>query len=153
MIDRRYKYYIIGIGGIGMSGIARYLKSLGLNVLGHDNVSSQITDELISEGIKINFIDSIKVIPFEILNNKSIVIYSSAITNKNCQLKYFKQNKFKIFKRSEFLFEITKKSKCIAIAGTHGKTTTTGILTHIFIENNINFSSLIGGMLRGNKKI
>ena len=152
MIDRRYKYYIIGIGGIGMSGIARYLKSLGLNVLGHDNVSSQMTDELISEGIKINFIDSIKVIPFEILNNKSIVIYSSAITNKNCQLKYFKQNKFKIFKRSEFLFEITKKSKCIAIAGTHGKTTTTGILTHIFIENNINFSSLIGGMLRGNKK-
>ena len=56
MIDRRYKYYIIGIGGIGMSGIARYLKSLGLNVLGHDNVSSQMTDELISEGIKINFI-------------------------------------------------------------------------------------------------
>ena len=83
MIDKRYKYYIIGIGGIGMSGIARYLKSLGLNVLGHDNVSSQITDALISEGIKINFIDSIKVIPFEILNNKSIVIYTSAITNKN----------------------------------------------------------------------
>ena len=151
MLKEKYKYYLIGIGGIGMSGIARYLKSLGLVVFGHDKTSSEITDALINEGIKINFDDSKKFIPIEIINNESVIIYSSAITEENNQFKYFKRNKYRIFKRSEFLFELTKNSNCIAIAGTHGKTTTTAILTHIFIENNIHFSSLIGGVFKNNK--
>lgn len=146
-IENIHNVYFIGIGGIGMSAIANYFKSNGKNVAGYDKVSSTITDTLQEIGINIHFEDAINLIPNEFKNReKSFVVYTPAIPNNHLQLRYFLENNFTVLKRSEVLGEITKKTYCLAIAGTHGKTTTSTILGHILKESGIDATSFLGGV-------
>jgi UDP-N-acetylmuramate--alanine ligase len=137
----------VGIGGMGMSALAKYFHVNNINVAGYDKVVSPITKTLESSGIAICFDEEIDLIPKEFLNIKnSVVVYTPAVPKSNKQLQYFKEHNFKIFKRAEILGEITKNTFCFAVAGTHGKTTTSTILGHILKECGINATSFLGGV-------
>jgi len=139
--------YFIGIGGIGMSALARYFHTNRIHVSGYDRVSSQITKSLENLGITVSYKDEISLITDIFLDAKNtIIIYTPAISNDNSQLNYFKKNNFKIFKRAEILGEITKNTFCFAVAGTHGKTTTSTILGHILKETGVDATSFLGGI-------
>ena len=143
------KYFFIGIGGIGMSSIARYYNNLGNKIMGYDRVKSDILEMLSKEGIKVFNNTDISLIPDNFRSQDVIVIYTSAISQNNLYLKYFISNNNKIFKRSEILGKITENTFCIAVAGTHGKTTTSAILTHLFYKCEESFQSFVGGILKG----
>ena len=143
------KYFFIGIGGIGMSSIARYYNNLGNKIMGYDRVKSDIVEMLSKEGIKVFNNTDISLIPDNFRSQDVIVIYTSAISHNNLYLKYFISNNNKIFKRSEILGKITENTFCIAVAGTHGKTTTSAILTHLFYKCEESFQSFVGGILKG----
>ena len=143
------KYFFIGIGGIGMSSIARYYNNLGNKIMGYDRVKSDILEMLSKEGIKVFNNTDISLIPDNFRSQDVIVIYTSAISHNNLYLKYFISNNNKIFKRSEILGKITENTFCIAVAGTHGKTTTSAILTHLFYKCEESFQSFVGGILKG----
>ena len=145
--DSIRKIYFIGIGGIGMSALAKYFFNKNLIVSGYDKTQTNITDSLISLGIKIVFKDSNDLIDKEFLDSKdTLVVVTPAIPITNKILNYFKSFGFKVMKRAEVLGLITNNSKCLAIAGTHGKTTTTAILTHLMFECDQKFTSFIGGI-------
>ena len=143
------KYFFIGIGGIGMSSIARYYNNLGNKIMGYDRVKSDIVEMLSKEGIKVFNNTDISLIPDNFRSQDVIVIYTSAISHNNLYLKYFINNNNKVYKRSEILGKITENSFCIAVAGTHGKTTTSAILTHLFYKCEESFQSFVGGILKG----
>ena len=146
-LDSIRKIYFIGIGGIGMSALAKYFFNKNLIVSGYDKTQTNITDSLISLGVKIVFKDSNDLIDKEFLDSKdTLVVVTPAIPNTNKILNYFKSSGFKVMKRAEVLGLITNNSKCLAIAGTHGKTTTTAILTHLMFECDQKFTSFIGGI-------
>lgn len=146
-LDSIRKIYFIGIGGIGMSALAKYFFNKNLIVSGYDKTQTNITDSLISLGIKIVFKDRNDLIDKEFLDLKdTLVVVTPAIPNTNKILNYFKSSGFKVMKRAEVLGLITINSKCLAIAGTHGKTTTTAILTHLMFECDQKFTSFIGGI-------
>ena len=145
--DSIRKIYFIGIGGIGMSALAKYFFNKNLIISGYDKTQTNITDSLISLGIKIVFKDSNDLIDKEFLDSKdTLVVVTPAIPITNKILNYFKSSGFKVMKRAEVLGLITNNSKCLAIAGTHGKTTTTAILTHLMFECDQKFTSFIGGI-------
>ena len=142
-----HNIYFIGIGGIGMSSLALYFNKLGKNAVGYDKVSTEITKNLESSGIKIHFNDSVDLIPNEFKNKENtLVVYTPAIPSNHSEFVYFNKNNFKVLKRSELLGEVTKNTFCLAVAGTHGKTTTSTILGHIFEEANTNATSFLGGV-------
>jgi UDP-N-acetylmuramate--alanine ligase len=153
--------YFIGIGGIGMSALARYFAALNKHVSGYDKTQTDITIELEKIGIKIHFEDSVSNIETPFLNPKdTLVIYTPAIPKSNKELTYFTHHKFQVLKRSQVLGLITNNKTCIAIAGTHGKTTTTSILGHLLKECNVEVTAFLGGIsenynsnliLQGNK--
>lgn len=148
-IENKYRYaYLLGIGGIGMSAIARYLNKNGIKVFGYDKTSTQITDSLENEGIKINFNDESSDIPEILIHNHSDVlwIYTPAIPQNSNQKVFILTSGYRLLKRSEVLEIITKESICLAVAGTHGKTTTSTYLAHILKSININFSAFLGGI-------
>lgn len=137
--------FFIGIGGIGMSAIARYFAANGKAVAGYDKTPSQITTDLETLGVEIHFLDDVKNIPITFLNkDKTLVVYTPAISKNHNQLNYFLNNNFKVLKRSEILGEITKSTFCLGVAGTHGKTTTSSILGHIMAE--VKATSFLGGI-------
>ncbi|MDT0558466.1 UDP-N-acetylmuramate--L-alanine ligase [Ichthyenterobacterium sp. W332] len=139
--------YFIGIGGIGMSALARYFVAKGSTVAGYDRVSSEITDALQILGISIHFNDDISDIPDHFKNPKeTLVIYTPAIPVDHNELSYFKTHAFQIMKRSQVLGAITKSTTCLAVAGTHGKTTTTSILGHLLYESNVAVTAFLGGI-------
>ena len=140
-------YYFIGIGGIGMSSIAKYLVANNFKVGGYDLTKTDITETLEKSGIEVNYKDELKSIPSPFTNQDVIVIFTPAITTKNRQLSFFKSQGNPIFKRAEFLGILTKKFKTIAIAGTHGKTTTAAIVTHLFYKTRQSFTAFVGGVL------
>lgn len=140
-------YYFVGIGGIGMSSIAQYLIHMNFKVGGYDLTKTDITKNLEKKGVQINYEDEISSIPSLFRNESVVVIFTPAITQKNKQLIYFKNQGNSIFKRAEFLGFITKKFKTIAIAGTHGKTTTAAIVTHLFHKTQQSFTAFVGGVL------
>jgi len=147
MIKNYNRIYFLGIGGIGMSSLAFYFINENKYVAGYDKVNSDITKSLSKNGAKIHFIDNYLSIPSQFLNqSETLVVYTPAISKFNKEYKYFKDNGFEILKRSELLGLISKDKFCIAIGGTHGKTTTSTILSHILLENNISFTSFIGGI-------
>ncbi len=136
--------YFIGIGGIGMSALARYFVANGKQVGGYDKTSSKITDELIGLGIDIHFNDDINLVLKPFLDiEKTVIIFTPAI-KKHTELSYFKTNGFTILKRAEVLGLITKNTFCFAVAGTHGKTTTSSILGHIMHPEKA--TSFLGGI-------
>ena len=146
-LENIHNVYFVGIGGIGMSAIANYFKSNGKNVAGYDKVSTNITKSLEDIGVAIHFEDSVELITEDFKNNKNtMVIYTPAIPKNHSELNYFLDHNFTVLKRSEVLGEITKNSFCLAVAGTHGKTTTSTILGHILKEAGVNATSFLGGI-------
>ena len=142
-----HNVYFIGIGGIGMSALARYFRNTGKNVAGYDRTNSEITEALISLGIAVNTADDIGSIPKTHLTRATtLIVYTPAIPESHNQLSYFISNGFNVLKRSKVLAEITENTCCLAVAGTHGKTTTTAILGHIMKEANVAATSFLGGI-------
>jgi len=142
-----HNIYFIGIGGIGMSALARYFQHNNINVAGYDKVLSSITKSLEELDVSVFSKDVIDVIPKKYLDSKNtVVVYTPAVPSDHKQLNYFRNNNFKIFKRAEILGEITKNTFCFAVAGTHGKTTTSTILGHILTECGVNATSFLGGI-------
>ena len=147
MLEKYKNIYFLGIGGIGMSSLALYFIDKQKSVGGYDKVKSSITNQLSLKGSIINYEDSKENIPNNFLNKEeTLVVYTPAIPKSNKQFVFFQQSGFKILKRSEILGILSKNKFCIAVAGTHGKTTTASILSHILLENNIKFTSFIGGI-------
>lgn len=141
------RYYFIGIGGIGMSAIARYFNVKGFLVAGYDRTETKLTQDLKSEGIAVNFDESVNFIPENFLvADKTLVIITPAIPQDHPQLIYFQKHHYKIIKRSEMLGEITRQSKAICIAGTHGKTTTSTITAHLLHQSRVGCSAFLGGI-------
>ena len=145
ILDKTY-YYFIGAGGIGMSALERFFKSIGKNVAGYDKTQTELTAELIAEGIDIHFEDNIDLIPSGINKDNTLVIYTPAVPKDLTLLNYFLVNDFKVMKRSEVLGEITKHTYNIGVAGTHGKTTTSSILGHILKVADLECTAFLGGI-------
>lgn len=144
-------FYFLGIGGIGMSALARYFNSLGKIVYGHDKNVTFLTKSLEKEGITINYHDKIDVLPKWIFSKKCLIIYTSAISKNHNQWNFLKKKSKNIKKRSQVLSIITKNKISIAIGGTHGKTTTCSLLTHILYNSGIKITSFVGGILKNYK--
>jgi UDP-N-acetylmuramate--alanine ligase len=139
--------YFVGIGGIGMSAIARYFKANGKNVAGYDKYSSDNSKDMEASGIKIHYSDDLNLIDEEFKNkNETLVVYTPAIPKTHSELTFFNEQGFTVLKRSEILGMITKNSKCLAVSGTHGKTSTSSILGHIMHECGTNATSFLGGI-------
>ncbi len=136
--------YLIGIGGIGMSAIARYYKFRGCNVSGYDRTESELTDELAAEGIEVHYEDNTDYIPKDIEN--TLVVYTPAIPHDLGELVYVQERGYTLLKRSRTLGEIAKGQRCLAVAGTHGKTTTSTLLAHIFTDSGEGCSAFLGGI-------
>ena len=136
--------YFIGIGGIGMSAIARYFKFKGLNVAGYDKTESELTDTLQKEGIDVPYVDNVDFIPKDIEN--TLVVYTPAIPHDLKELNYVMDNGYNVFKRSKVLGEITDGERCLAVSGTHGKTTTSTLTAHILDESGEGCSAFLGGI-------
>jgi UDP-N-acetylmuramate--alanine ligase len=140
-----HNVYFVGIGGIGMSAIARYFALNGKIVAGYDKAPSKITQDLEGLGVAIHFEDTVKNIPISFLNNeKTVVIYTPAIPKNHSEFNYFLDHKFTVLKRAEILGKITETTFCLAVAGTHGKTTTSAILGHVMTE--VKATSFLGGI-------
>lgn len=147
MTNTYAQYYFLGIGGIGMSAIARYFSAKGFGVAGYDRSQTKLTDDLVTEGIKVVYDESVEQIPAEFLEpNKTLVIITPAVPDEHEQLAYFRKNNFRIMKRSEILGEITRQSKAICIAGTHGKTTTSTMTAHLMHQSHVECSAFLGGI-------
>ena len=148
MILNSNTYCLLGIGGVGMSSIGKYLKLKGNEVYGYDRETTYMTKSLEKIGVKILYDDS-KYLNYKSLKcSKTLIIYSSAIPKSNKMLKFYRKNGNIIKKRAVFLSEICKDFSTIAIAGTHGKTTTSAILSHMFISDNKKITAFIGGVLK-----
>ncbi|MDD3004830.1 UDP-N-acetylmuramate--L-alanine ligase [Flavobacterium sp.] len=139
--------FFIGIGGIGMSALARYFHTLGKNVAGYDKTSTELTDELIQSGISIHFEDKLELIPVEFTKESTLVVITPAVPKAHLQWNYFLNNNFEVKKRAEVLGMITKNTFCFAVAGTHGKTTTSSILAHILFQSGVDVTSFLGGIV------
>lgn len=136
--------YFIGIGGIGMSAIARYYKFKGCNVSGYDKTPSELTGELIAEGIGVHYEDNTDFIPKDVEN--TLIVYTPAIPHDLKELLYVQEHGYTLLKRSKTLGEIAKGQRCLAVAGTHGKTTTSTLLAHIFTDSKVGCSAFLGGI-------
>ncbi len=139
--------YFIGVGGIGMSALARYFKYIGKNVSGYDKTPTVLTNELLDGGIDICFEDRIELIPSEYFVENTLVIITPAIPKAHSQWNYFLERNYQVKKRSEVLGIITKDTFCFAVAGTHGKTTTSSILGHILQESGADVTAFVGGIV------
>ena len=145
-LDNVKRFYFIGIGGIGMSALARYFKTKGFDVAGYDKTPSPLTHELEQEGIAIHFEDLGEQIPSEYQNTEStLVVYTPAIPAVMGELVYVKKN-HRVLKRSEVLGLITQTSKGLGVAGTHGKTTTSTMLAYVLSQSHLKCSAFLGGI-------
>ena len=146
-LNQIHNVYFIGIGGIGMSALARYFKFIGKNVSGYDKTPSTLTSELIESGISIHFEDNIDLIPKDYFTENTLVIITPAVPKLHSEWNYFLEKGYQLKKRAEVLGIITKDTFCLAVAGTHGKTTTSSILGHILHESGADVTAFIGGIV------
>lgn len=142
-----HNVYFIGIGGIGMSALARYFQSIGKQVSGYDKTPTVLTDELIACGMSIYFEDQVSLIPKNYLAENTLIVITPAVPVSHAQWNFFLENKYYIKKRAEVLGIITKDTFSFAVAGTHGKTTTSGILGHILYESGVDVTAFVGGIV------
>ena len=145
-LTRIDKVFLLGIGGIGMSALARYFNSIGKEVCGYDKTPSPLTDKLLEEGCEIFFNEEPERIPVDFLKENTLFIYTPAIKNDNPLYGFVLNNELLWHKRAEVLGMISKNCFTIAVAGTHGKTTTTSLVAHLLRELNINFTAFLGGI-------
>jgi UDP-N-acetylmuramate--alanine ligase len=149
-LNQIHNVYFIGIGGIGMSALARYFQFLGKNVAGYDKTETILTKELQQAGIKIHFEDNLSLIDNSFKNtNNTLVVITPAVPKNHAQWNYFLNEGFTVKKRAEVLGIITKDTFCFAVAGTHGKTTTSSILGHILYQSGVDVTSFLGGIVEG----
>ncbi len=134
--------YFIGIGGIGMSALARYFHSQGTKVSGYDKTETTLTKELQQSGIEVHYSEDVELIPKDI----QLVVYTPAIPKDHKELIFYKQNGYKVVKRSDVLQMITKSSFNICIAGTHGKTTITTMVAHLLRDSDYGCNAFLGGI-------
>jgi UDP-N-acetylmuramate--alanine ligase len=142
------KVYLIGIGGIGMSALARYYNHAGLLVAGYDRTESKLTQELAGEGMEIHYEDKVSNIPesFRESISDTLVIYTPAVPAGSEELGYFRDLGYKVIKRSCALGHIAMNKKSYAVAGTHGKTTTSTLLSHIMEHSGRGCTAFLGGI-------
>ncbi len=145
-LNQIHNVYFIGIGGIGMSALARYFQNIGKHVSGYDKTPTMLTEELIENGMSIHFEDNIEFIPKAYTKENTLVVYTPAIKQLS-EWDYLKEKGFTIKKRAEVLGIITKDTFCFAVAGTHGKTTTSSILGHVLYESGIDVTAFLGGIV------
>lgn len=139
--------YFIGAGGIGMSALIRYFLSKGKTVAGYDRTSSELTERLITEGAQIHYEEDINLIPEECKDKAStLVVYTPAVPQGHAELTYFRENGFNIHKRSQVLGIITRSSKGLCVAGTHGKTTTSTMAAHLLHQSHVGCTAFLGGI-------
>ncbi len=136
------RVYFLGIGGIGMSALARYFKAKGAEIYGYDKTQVALTSQLVSEGMKIHYEDNVDLIPDDI----DLIIYTPAIPSNHSEFNFFRKNNFKLYKRSEVLGLITQNSKGIGVAGTHGKTTISTMAAHLLKQSAVDCSAFLGGI-------
>ena len=146
-LNQIHNVYFIGIGGIGMSALARYFQNIGKNVSGYDKTQTMLTDELIAGGMSIHFEDNISLIPTDYYVENTLVIITPAVPISHSEWNYFIERDYTVKKRAEVLGIITKDTFCFAVAGTHGKTTTSSILGHILYESGADVTAFIGGIV------
>jgi len=140
-------FYFVGIGGIGMSALARYFNLEGKVVFGYDKTPSELTNALISEGISVVFEDVLESLPKEIENKENtLMIYTPAVPSTNKILTWFFSKGYHRAKRAEVLGQLSKEMTCLAVAGTHGKTTTSAILGHLLVACNMPVTAFLGGI-------
>jgi len=141
------QYYFLGIGGIGMSALARYFHAKGHRVAGYDRTETKLTSDLQAEGITICFDEAVANIPDRYTNpHNTLIVITPAIPQNHPQLLYFQSNNFTIQKRAQVLGDITRQSKGICIAGTHGKTTTSTIAAHLLYQSQVSCNAFLGGI-------
>lgn len=146
-LEKIHRVYFVGIGGIGMSAIARYFCVNGKQVAGYDKVPTDITDALVEVGAEIHFEDSLDLIPEAFKEGSgTLVVYTPAVPKDHRELNFFLDADFKTLKRAQVLGEITKNTFCLGVAGTHGKTTTSSILGHIMKATGTGATSFLGGI-------
>lgn len=142
-----HNVYFIGIGGIGMSALARYFRANGKQVAGYDKTPTEITDALVDLEIAVHFEDEVAKIDAAFLNQEhTLVVYTPAVPKNHIELQYFKDKNFHVLKRSQVLGLITENTYCLAVAGTHGKTTTSSILGHLMYECEVKLTAFLGGI-------
>ena len=147
-LNQIHNIYFIGIGGIGMSALARYFMNIGKNVAGYDKTKTQLTNELVALGMDVHFEDNLALIDKKYLDKtNTLVIITPAVPKDHSEWDYFLSGGFEVKKRAEVLGLITKDTFCFAVAGTHGKTTTSSILGHILFQSGVDVTSFLGGIV------
>jgi UDP-N-acetylmuramate--alanine ligase len=145
-VFNQHNVFFIGIGGIGMSALARWFKAYDFNVVGYDKTSTPLTASLMAEGIKIHFEDSVSLVPEDFTQDNTLVVYTPAIPVDHHQLNYFTEQGYTLKKRAEVLGMISSTMFTVAVAGTHGKTTTTSMIAHILHIAGVDTTAFMGGI-------
>ncbi|MFW6371794.1 MAG: Mur ligase domain-containing protein, partial [Bacteroidota bacterium] len=138
--------FFIGIGGIGMSALARFFHTNGYHVAGYDLSSGPVTDALQKEGIGVVFDERMEAVPEKFTNKETLVVYTPAVPQKQKQLVWFKNSGFTVLKRSKVLGLITEEMKSICVAGTHGKTTVSTMTAFLLHHSKVGANSFLGGI-------
>ncbi len=141
--------YFVGIGGIGMSAIARYFLGSGIAVAGYDRTPSELTEQLIREGALVHYEDNVELIPSSFRDREStLVVYTPAIPEEHTELTYFRRQGFEIQKRAQVLGTLTRSLKGLCVAGTHGKTTTSSMTAHLLHQSHVDCNAFLGGITK-----
>ncbi|BES63308.1 UDP-N-acetylmuramate--L-alanine ligase [Dysgonomonas capnocytophagoides] len=148
-MDNIKSVYFLGIGGIGMSNLARYFMSKGKSVGGYDRAETLLTKALVKEGADIHYADDVANIPVLYTDKETtLIVYTPAMPDDSPELNYFREHGFDIHKRAQVLGLITQSSKALCCAGTHGKTTTSSMLAHILKGSHLDCNAFLGGILK-----
>ena len=146
-IETIQSVYFVGAGGIGMSALIRYFLSLGKRVAGYDRTPSELTARLVEEGTVIHYEEDVNQIPEWCRDAATtLIVYTPAIPNEHAELNYFRTNGFEIHKRAQVLGIITRSSKALCVAGTHGKTTTSTMAAHLLQQSHVGCTAFLGGI-------
>ncbi len=147
-LNHLHSVHFLGIGGIGMSALARYFNHLGLKVSGYDKTPSALTEKLQAEGMQISFVDTVEEIPAGVKSDKkhALIVWTPAMPKDSAQLNFFKNEGYELHKRAAVLGMITADMPTIAVAGTHGKTTTSSMVAHLLKSGGKNIAAFLGGI-------